>query len=171
MGEPSPKKAKTSGKPAYVLNLNRYLVKDMETLSLHDIAFKPVAALQGLAALGTEALNHRGVKTILDLANWKFYKFAKALVVLEGGEECGARDDAGEMNCNKMLDKKWETKSISEILDAPVSALSGLTEKDDELFAKVHVKSVRDLGKWKFANWAEAMCDVAYSAEALNHKS
>eukprot|EP00927_Polykrikos_kofoidii_P068331 TRINITY_DN636_c0_g1_i2.p1 TRINITY_DN636_c0_g1~~TRINITY_DN636_c0_g1_i2.p1 ORF type:complete len:194 (+),score=43.78 TRINITY_DN636_c0_g1_i2:75-584(+) len=165
-GEPSPKKART----AHVgLNLNRFLVKDAENCALHDIALKDVTVLQGLGALGSEALHHRRVKTLLDLANWKYYKICRGLVTLETAEEEGEGSSA-EMNINKALDKKWESKSLHEILEAPISALQGLTEKDDELFAKVHVKSIRQLGAWKFARWAEAMCDLA-DFEALDGKS
>mmetsp|Transcript_103161 Transcript_103161/g.204947 ORF Transcript_103161/g.204947 Transcript_103161/m.204947 type:complete len:169 (-) Transcript_103161:198-704(-) len=163
--EPSPKKARTSTG----LNLNRFLVKSAEQCTLHDVAFKEVAALQGLGALGTEALNHRHVKTVLDLANWKFYKICRGLVTLESAEEEGGSEGA-EMNINRALDKAWETKPLSEILEAPVSALQGLTPKDDELFAKLHIKTIRQLGTWKFARWAEAICDLA-DFENLNKKS
>eukprot|EP00420_Gonyaulax_spinifera_P023550 CAMPEP_0197905706 /NCGR_PEP_ID=MMETSP1439-20131203/60964_1 /TAXON_ID=66791 /ORGANISM="Gonyaulax spinifera, Strain CCMP409" /LENGTH=177 /DNA_ID=CAMNT_0043526997 /DNA_START=79 /DNA_END=613 /DNA_ORIENTATION=+ len=158
--EPDAKRARV-GKPAYALNLNKFLDKDMEVKSLHEIVDKPVSALQGLAALGTEALNARHVKTVKDLANWKFFKIANSLVTCELADESGGRDDASELNANKAVDKAWETKSITEILDGPVSALQGLTEKDDENFAKVHVKSVRALGTWKYARWAEAICVLA----------
>merc|ERR1712187_729954 len=122
------------------------------------------------AALGTEALNHRKVKTVLDLANWKFYKVARGLVTLEKASEEDGASPSAVMNLNKALDKAWETKSLGEILEAPVSALQGLTAKDDELFAKVHVKSIRQLGNWKFAHWAEAICDLA-EFEKLDDKS
>jgi len=62
---------------------------------------------------------------------------------------------------NKALDKTWETKPLPDILEPPSSALQGLTPKDVELFVKVHFKTVRDLGSWKFAGWAEAICVVA----------
>eukprot|EP00406_Dinophysis_acuminata_P048340 CAMPEP_0179321254 /NCGR_PEP_ID=MMETSP0797-20121207/58515_1 /TAXON_ID=47934 /ORGANISM="Dinophysis acuminata, Strain DAEP01" /LENGTH=190 /DNA_ID=CAMNT_0021032869 /DNA_START=48 /DNA_END=620 /DNA_ORIENTATION=- len=185
-GEPSPKKAKTDGpsvedtikilkeqdgsaKPAYAWNLNSFLDKDAEACSLQELASKPVDSLQGLAALGTQALNHRKVKTVRDLANWKFFKIARGLVTCEAAEEAGKRDVAADMNINLALDKAWETKPLAEILDAPVSALQGLTPADDEHFAKVHVKTIRDLGNWKFAKWAEAICDLA-EFEAAGHK-
>eukprot|EP00928_Gymnodinium_smaydae_P047310 TRINITY_DN31567_c0_g1_i1.p1 TRINITY_DN31567_c0_g1~~TRINITY_DN31567_c0_g1_i1.p1 ORF type:complete len:176 (-),score=46.13 TRINITY_DN31567_c0_g1_i1:120-647(-) len=172
MAETSPKKRRTSSpqpvKPAYELNLNRFLVKDAGACSLHDLVFKDVSVLHGLGKLGAEALNHRKVKTVLDLANWKFYKIARAILTLEAAEEVGGRDEEGAMNINKALDKKWETKSLHEILAAPISALQGLTPEDDELFAHVHVKSIRQLGSWRFARWAEAICDAA-DFEKLDH--
>merc|ERR1712217_280104 len=97
-------------------------------------------------------------------------KVARRLLTLERASEDGETAPDAVMNVNKALDKAWETKSIQEILDAPVSALQGLTEKDDELWARVHVKSIRQLGLWKFAHWAEAICDLA-DFEKLDDKS
>ena len=34
------------------------------------------------------------------------------------------------MNINRALDKTWESKSLREILDAPVAALEGVSESD-----------------------------------------
>ncbi len=47
----------------------------------------------------------------------------------------------------KVLDKAWESKSLTEILAAPVSALAGVTEADAEhLAAAFGIKTVQDLG-------------------------
>ena len=37
------------------------------------------------------------------------------------------------MNINKFMDKAFETKSFKELAKAPVSALSGVSEKDADL--------------------------------------
>jgi len=162
--EPSPKKRKTaaaSGSDFGGINLNFFLDKAAETCALKDLVNQPVDTLQGLATLGTAALNHRKVRTIKELANWKFYKIARGIVTLRAAQEKDGRDPSTEMNINKALDKEWETKTLDDIVNAPVSALQGLTPKDDELWAKVHVKTIAQLGTWKFAPWAEAICDLA----------
>lgn len=144
------------------INLNFVLVKKVETSTLHEIVDMPVDALQGLAGLGTAALNHRGVVTVRDLANWKYYKIAKAFVTLRAAaEETVEPSPDTVMNVNKALIKAWETKSSEEILAAPLSALQGLTTVDDENFKKARVTSIEQLGKWKFAHWAEAISDLA----------
>ncbi|MGI8415152.1 MAG: hypothetical protein ACR2P2_02880 [Nakamurella sp.] len=53
-------------------------------------------------------------------------------------------------NLTKKLDKAYENKTIDEILDAPPSALAGLTEKHDELLSSLGIKTVRDLGSNKY---------------------
>ena len=48
------------------------------------------------------------------------------------------------LNLNKLVDKAYEDKTINELLDAPPSALEGLTPKHDELLAEV--RHERDRG-------------------------
>lgn len=57
----------------------------------------------------------------------------------------------------KKLDKAYENVSLKEILDAPPSALSGLAEKHDEIFAQVGIKTIRDLGSNKYISFAQAL--------------
>lgn len=57
---------------------------------------------------------------------------------------------AVSVELNKKLDKAWEDKSLAEILAAPPSALAGLTEKHDEIFAQLGIKSIKDLGSNKY---------------------
>jgi len=49
-----------------------------------------------------------------------------------------------------VLDKAWEDKSLAEILDAPVSALAGVSEGDaTKLREALNIRTVRDLGSNK----------------------
>jgi hypothetical protein len=62
------------------------------------------------------------------------------------------------MDLNKTVDKAWADKSAKEILDAPVSALNGVSDGDAEkLAAAFNVKTVRDLGTNKFFLAAHAL--------------
>jgi len=65
------------------------------------------------------------------------------------------------LNLNKLVDKAWEDKGIGELLDAPPSALEGLTKKHDELLAELKIKTIRDLGNWKYAAKAHALVQLA----------
>lgn len=54
---------------------------------------------------------------------------------------------AVSLNLDKGLDKTWENKSLAEILDAPPSALAGLTEKHDAALKEMFgIDTVRELG-------------------------
>ncbi len=57
---------------------------------------------------------------------------------------------AVSIELSKKLDKDYEEKSLEEILDAPPSALAGLTDKHAELLAGLGIKTVRDLGSNKY---------------------
>jgi|SoimicmetaTmtHAB_FD_contig_41_2482580_length_568_multi_1_in_0_out_0_2 hypothetical protein len=58
---------------------------------------------------------------------------------------------AVSINLEKALDKAYEGKSVGEILDAPVSALSGVTDADGALLDQAFgIKTVRDLGSNKY---------------------
>ncbi len=57
---------------------------------------------------------------------------------------------AVSVNLSKGLDKAYEDKSLDEILDAPPSALAGLTERHDGILAELGIKTIRDLGSNKY---------------------
>lgn len=65
------------------------------------------------------------------------------------------------INVNKAVDKAYETKTLKEIAEAPVSALEGLSDRHGKLLADLGVHTIRDLGEWKFANWARAIVELA----------
>ncbi len=65
------------------------------------------------------------------------------------------------MKFGKLVDKAWEDKTAAEILQAPPSALEGLTESHDEKLAALGIKTVADLASWKYAKRASALADLA----------
>jgi hypothetical protein len=72
---------------------------------------------------------------------------------------------AVSVKLDKALDKAYEGKSLEEILDAPVSALAGVSDGDAEkLQAAFGIKTVRDLGSNKYFAVAGAL--VALSGHA-----
>jgi len=59
---------------------------------------------------------------------------------------------------NKALDKAYESKSLTELIDSPVSALAGVSDGDAEhLEAAFGIKTVRDLGSSKYFAVAQAL--------------
>ena len=63
---------------------------------------------------------------------------------------------------DKALDKAYENKSLAEILDAPVSALAGVSDGDAEhLAAAFGIKTVRDLGGNKYFAVARALVELS----------
>jgi hypothetical protein len=63
---------------------------------------------------------------------------------------------------DKVLDKAYESNSLDELLDAPVSALAGVSEGDAEhLAAAFRIRTVRDLGTNKYFTLAQALVALA----------
>lgn len=68
-------------------------------------------------------------------------------------------------NLDKILDKAYEGLSLTEVLDAPVAALAGVSDKDGELLKEAfNIKTVRDLGRNKYFRAAAALGDLEASA-------
>lgn len=66
---------------------------------------------------------------------------------------------------DKVLDKSYENKSLSDILSAPPSALAGLTEAHDaKLLEALGVKTIGDLADNKYVRLATALADLAAKA-------
>jgi hypothetical protein len=57
---------------------------------------------------------------------------------------------AVSVDLTKGLDKAYESSSLEDILNAPPSALAGVSESDDALLKEaLGIKTVRDLGSNK----------------------
>ncbi|MBK8395743.1 MAG: hypothetical protein IPL26_28960 [Leptospiraceae bacterium] len=70
------------------MNINKAIDKAYETKSLKEIADAPVDALEGVSAGDAELLQKAfNVKTIRDLANLKYVKWAQAIVTLSETEQ------------------------------------------------------------------------------------
>ena len=70
------------------------------------------------------------------------------------------------MNINKALDKSFETKKFKELVDAPVDALQGVSEKDAQLLKEAfNVKTIKDLATLKYVKWAQAIVTLAETEE------
>jgi predicted RecB family nuclease len=112
--------------------------------------------LQGIGPVHTEAFDQLGLRSIKDLATYKFYHMAKAITILKDSES-EFRPETSTMNLNKGVDKKFERKSFKDISEAPVAALQGLSEENGALFRTVGVTTVADLANFKYCKWAESI--------------
>lgn len=73
---------------------------------------------------------------------------------------------AVSVDLDKQLDKAYEGLSVSEVLDAPVAALAGVSEGDAEkLAAAFNIRTVRDLGTSKYFTLAAALVALESAAK------
>jgi hypothetical protein len=69
---------------------------------------------------------------------------------------------AVELNLDSLLDKDYESKSLAELLKAPVSALAGVSDGDAQhLKDAFNIKTVSDLGKNKFFRAAMLITELS----------
>ncbi|HKT00748.1 MAG TPA: hypothetical protein VJT31_14555 [Rugosimonospora sp.] len=62
----------------------------------------------------------------------------------------------------RLLDKAYEDKTLGELVDAPVAALSGVSEGDAKLLGEAfNIVTIGDLGRNKFFRTAAALVDLA----------
>ncbi|MEE1803447.1 hypothetical protein ACFXP3_20110 [Streptomyces sp. NPDC059096] len=71
-----------------------------------------------------------------------------------------------QIDLDKVLDKAWADKDLPAVLDAPVSALKGVSDRQGKLLDEAFgVKTVADLANLKYARWAQALATLDPSAK------
>ena len=61
-------------------------------------------------------------------------------------------------NIEKFLDKAYEQKEFAELVNAPLSALEGVSDADGEALHKaLGIKTIGDLATNKYVLWAQAI--------------
>lgn len=69
------------------ININKALDKAYEGKSLKELVDMPLAGFEGLTDESAKHLEKLGVKTVRDLAEWKFVLWAQGIVALSKVEE------------------------------------------------------------------------------------
>ena len=160
--EPAAKKQKTDDWANHKLNIENAVMKDDEGKKFSELVDANIQSLQGVGPKHDEILESLGLKTIKDMATYKFYLAAKAvktLATIEGP----FRPEGSAMNVDLLVDQAYEAKSFNELLEAPISALQGLTEKADKTLEGMGVKTIGDLAscKVRIVRWRLlCTCDV-----------
>mmetsp|Transcript_904 Transcript_904/g.1124 ORF Transcript_904/g.1124 Transcript_904/m.1124 type:complete len:148 (+) Transcript_904:699-1142(+) len=116
-----------------------------------------IHSIQGLAEWTENVGEKLGLRSISDLGNWKYFKWASAMVTLAEREVEGKRVGGSKMNVNKGLIKEHEEKCFKNILKLRPSALQGLGKHCDKELAAFHIYTIEDLGTWRYAKWASAI--------------
>jgi len=73
----------------------------------------------------------------------------------------GVTEKPYAMNIDKAVIKELEGKPLKEILNAPISAIQGLSDMNADTLGALGLKTVRDLGSWKFFLLARAIHTLA----------
>lgn len=136
------------------LNCGKALKREDESHSFSSLSEEEVSVLEGIGPGRMEALHTLGIKTIPQLAKFKHYHTARAIVTLSMTEE--HRFAGSVMNINKALDKAHETQSFQELVNAHVTALHGISDSKKDALHELGVTTIGDLAKLKYCRWAES---------------
>lgn len=69
------------------------------------------------------------------------------------------------VNLDAALDKSYESTSLTDLANAPVSALAGVSEEDAEALRKAfNIKTIADLANHKFVHTAQAIVTLSQVA-------
>ena len=131
-------------------DLSKIVDKKYAELSPEELLNAPVHAIKGVSEKDAELLRKAlGIKTVRDLAESKYVALAQAIAMIAEFWE-------------KALDKKYEDKSPKELVDAPVHALSGVTEEDEKMLAEaLNIKTIKDLATNKYVFIAQVIRGLA----------
>lgn len=143
-------------------NLNHALDKAHEGKTLREIVLLPPSALQGITTAGDEVLAKFKVHTIKDLAEWKLFRIAKAVVEMSDLEETGGRSETNTSNLDAAFDKdKWGL-SLRDLCDQPPHCVRGTAPwVDKELSDFKGLNTLRDIAMWKYPVIAHNICTLA----------
>ncbi len=137
-------------------DLSRIVDKKYAHLSPEELLDAPVHAIKGVSEKDAELLEKAlGIKTVRDLAESKYVALAQAITMIAEFWE-------------KALDKKYEDKSPKELVDAPVHALSGVTEEDEKMLTEaLNIKTIKDLATNRYVFIAQVIRGLAMLEKVL----
>ncbi|CAE7860551.1 unnamed protein product [Symbiodinium microadriaticum] len=150
----------------YKMNMNLAVIKDFRGKSIKEILDSPVHAIRGLSGENGEAtLEKLGIKTVRELAGWRVFLLARAIVTMAPTENTDEDDKdasgpSAKMNIRNMLDAEYETAPLKQVLDLPVSALSILPPEGVEVLASINIRTIKHLGTRKYFHWANAILEL-----------
>lgn len=150
-------------------NINKALKKAEEGDSFQDLTKQPVTTLQGIGPKHAEELESLSLKTIEQLANYKFFHLARSLTTLAASEEVDGRSDDSVMNFNKGIDKECQDLPLSQLIEQPTHALKGIhPDTSGQTFQSLGVKTIKDLASFKYCQRAEAIVVAARFEESVS---
>jgi len=149
-------------------NIEGCLKKGFETKSFAELSSSPVTALEGIGKKKAAVLESLNIKTVEDLAKWKFAHWAQALTVL-ADTEIESSQTSTAASIEFVLDKEYENKTFKDIVMADVAGIQGISAEKGSLLASTGVKTIADLGNWKYFARAKAIVTLA-KAENLGNQ-
>jgi predicted flap endonuclease-1-like 5' DNA nuclease len=167
---PIPSPSKSPSKSTDKMDIHWAVDAEHDGKSLRELITLKPSALNGLSERADLILGGLAVRSIQDLAQWRFYRTACAIVTMTlkpnlnrgGRKRKSAREHQHNIaNIERILTKEYSDKSLVEIANAPLTAFKGIADWAKAPLAELGLHTINDLANWKFASWAEAMVTLS----------
>ena len=134
----------------------KFFDKAYEDKSIVELVKTPVSAISGVSESDAADLKEAfGIETVEDLATNKYVRLAQ-------GINCFSQCEG------QVLDKAFESQEFQNLADKPVSAISGISEKDATLLKKAFgIESIKDLSENKYVSIAQTTVAMASLCQFL----
>jgi len=143
----------------YLMNVNGALVEAHQGTPLRNVVNLPVTVLQAISEAQAKVLSENfEVRTVRDLANWKFYQIANSMLALTEVEEKNGRLDSSLQNMNDAVDKQFEKNSITTIMEQKAEVLQGVGKfLQAQMSKKIGITTLKEVANFKPAKYAAAL--------------
>jgi len=147
----------------YLMNVNGALVEAHQGTPLRNVVNLPVTVLRAISEEQAKVLSENfEVKTVRDLANWKFYQIANSMLALAEVEEKNGRQDTSLQNINDAVDKQFEKSAITTIMEQKAEVLQGVGKfLQQQMSKKIGITTMKELANFKPAKYAAALVALA----------
>lgn len=130
--------------------ITKFYIKQYEDMTIEELCATPVSAISGVSeADATDLKAAFGIETVEDLATNKYVKLAQGIYYFS---ECEGQ----------VLNQVFDAEEYQNLAEKPVSAISGISEKDAVLLKKAFgIESIRDLAENKYVSIAQTTVAMA----------
>jgi len=147
----------------YLMNVNGALVEAYQGTPFRNVVNLPVTVLRAISEEQAKVLSQNfEVRSVRDLANWKFYQIANSMLALAEVEEKNGRQDLSLQNINDAVDKQFEKSSITTIMEQKAQVLQGVGKfLQLQMSTKIGITTMMELANFKPAKHAAALVALA----------
>ncbi len=128
----------------------RFFDKAYEDKTIVELTQAPVSAISGVSEADAKDLKKAfGIATVADLATNIYVRLAQGVNFFSAAT-------------GVIMDKKFNPEEYVKLAENPVSAISGISEKDAVLLKKAFgIKTIKDLAENKYVAIAQATVSLA----------
>ena len=128
----------------------KFFDKAYEDMSIEELVNAPVSAISGVSEADAADLKEAfGIETVQDLATNNYVKLAQGIYCFS---ECEGQ----------VLDQAFDAAEYQNLAEKPVSAISGISNKDAVLLKRAFgIESIRDFAENKYIAIAQTTVSMA----------